>query len=116
MDTQLTPTCPVMLKGLQLARRKHPTLLSNGAVLHHDNTQLHMALWTWNLLLNLCWEILDHTLYSLDLAPSNFHMFHAFKAHLSGHHFPLTKMSNMLQAIMWLTHTGWTNLPQAMTI
>lgn len=49
MDTQLTPTYPFMLKNLQLARRKHPSL-SDGVVLYYDNTQLHMAQWTWNLL------------------------------------------------------------------
>jgi len=65
---------------------------------------------------NLYWEILDHPLYSLDLAPGNDHLFHALKAHLSGHHFPLMKMLDMLQTIMWLTHTRWMNLPQAVTI
>ena len=60
--------------------------------------------------------LLDHPLYGLDLAPVNFHLFRALKAHLSGRHFPLMKTSDTLQTVMRLTHTRWMNLPQAVTI
>lgn len=62
------------------------------------------------LVANLCWEILYHPLYSLDLAPCNFHLFHVLKAHLSGHHFPLMKMSNILQSCDWHIQDGQTYL------
>jgi hypothetical protein len=34
------------------------------------------------------WEILEHSPYSPDLAPSDFHLFGPLKHHLSAEHFP----------------------------
>jgi hypothetical protein len=34
------------------------------------------------------WEVLEHTPYSPDLAPSNFDLFSPLKHHLSAEHFP----------------------------
>jgi hypothetical protein len=34
------------------------------------------------------WEVCKHSLYSPDLAPSDFHLFGPLKHHLSAEHFP----------------------------
>jgi hypothetical protein len=34
------------------------------------------------------WEVLEHSLYSPDLAPSDFHLFGPLKHHLSAEYFP----------------------------
>ena len=46
----VNPNLSCHAEKLAVDQEKNPSLLSNGAVLHHDNTELHMELWTWNLL------------------------------------------------------------------
>ena len=44
-------------------------------VFHQDNARPHPSLTTRQKLLQLGWEVLIHSLYSPDTAPSNFHLF-----------------------------------------
>jgi histone-lysine N-methyltransferase SETMAR len=48
--------------------------LSQGVVFLHDNAHPHMAHLTINTIWQLNCEVLEHTAYSPDLAPSDFHL------------------------------------------
>ena len=58
-------------------------MLSCGVCLFHDNVQPQSAHVTIALLEKFKWDILDHPPYSLDLAPSNFHLFLHLKKRLA---------------------------------
>jgi len=60
-------------------------LLSKRILLLHDNTRPHTAAHTVDTLRDLKFEVLKHTPYSPDLAPSDFHLFGPMKEHLRGH-------------------------------
>jgi hypothetical protein len=62
-------------------------MLSHGVCLLHDNVLPHSAHVTPALLEKFKWDILDHPPYSLDLVPSNFHLFLHVKKHLTGKRF-----------------------------
>lgn len=51
----------------------------------NENPQLHMAQQNRNLLQNFGWGKMDHPPYALDLAPSDFSIFHTLTEHFSGH-------------------------------
>jgi hypothetical protein len=51
-------------------------------ILLHDNACPHMANLTKGTLAAVGWEIMNHLLYSHDLAPSDFHLFGPKKVHL----------------------------------
>jgi histone-lysine N-methyltransferase SETMAR len=53
----------------------------------HDNALAHWALVTLKKLAYLGFQCLYHPPYSLDLAPSDFHLFPGLKKQLKGHHF-----------------------------
>jgi len=53
----------------------------------HDNAPAHQALSTQKKLAYLGFQCLGHPPYSLDLAPSDYHLFPAPKKQLKGHHF-----------------------------
>jgi hypothetical protein len=57
-------------------------------LLLHDNGHPHTANKTNEMLQNLKWEVLEHTPYSPDLAPRDFHLFGPLEHHLSAEHFP----------------------------
>jgi hypothetical protein len=50
-------------------------MLTSGVVLLHNNVRPHTAARTRALLVNLNWELIDHTPNSPDLAPSDYHLF-----------------------------------------
>ena len=69
-------------KAIQNRRRGR---LSRGIVLIHDNVRPHTARLTQTLLRDeFPWDTFDHPPYSLDLAPSDFHLFLKMKEHLAG--------------------------------
>ena len=53
----------------------------------HNNAPAHRALATQKKLAYLGLQCLDHPPYSLDLAPSDYHLFPGRKKQLKGHHF-----------------------------
>ena len=56
-------------------------------LLQHDNARRHTSLKTVEHIANLGWTVLPHPPYSLDLAPSDFHLFRLIKDGLHGQHF-----------------------------
>ena len=48
-------------------------------IFHHDNAQPHVAILVKNYLENSGWEVLPHSLYSPDLAPSDYHFFRSIQ-------------------------------------
>jgi len=55
-------------------------------ILLHDNAQPHVAAPVKTYLKTLKWEVLPHPLYSLDIAPSDYHLFQSMTC-LSEQHF-----------------------------
>ncbi|GFW34467.1 histone-lysine N-methyltransferase SETMAR [Trichonephila clavipes] len=68
-------------------QNKRKGMLTNGVSLLHDNTRPHTAHVTKVLLKQFKREVLDHPPYSLDLEPSDFHLFRYLKSHLGGKSF-----------------------------
>ena len=62
-------------------------LLSKRVLLLHDNACLHTAARTVDTLHALKFEVLKHPPFSLDLVPSDFHLFGPTKEHLWGQKF-----------------------------
>ena len=56
--------------------------------LQHDNTRFQISWKTTKHIVTLGWTVLPHSSYSLDLAPSDFHLFRPVKDGLCGQHFP----------------------------
>jgi hypothetical protein len=57
-------------------------MLSRVVVILHDNGRPHTAVATQDLIVTFVWEQFDHTPYSLDLTPSDFHVFLHLKTSL----------------------------------
>ena len=57
-------------------------MLTSSVVLLHDNARPHTAARTQALLQKFRWDLFDHTPYSPDLAPSDFHLFSQMKVWL----------------------------------
>ena len=60
-------------------RSKRRERLTQGVLLLHDNARPHTAHPTINTIRQLNWEVLEHTAYSPDLAPSDFRLFGPLK-------------------------------------
>ena len=55
---------------------KRPELATRrGVIIHQDNARPHTSLVTCQKLLELGWEVMPHSPYSPDLAPSDYHLF-----------------------------------------
>jgi len=80
--------CTILTKLRDDISRKRTGLLTKGVLLLHDNVRPHSANQTTATLRSFNWEVLQHPPYSLDLAPSDFHLFGPLKHHLSGERFP----------------------------
>jgi histone-lysine N-methyltransferase SETMAR len=61
--------------------------ITKGVLFLHDNAPAHQALATQKTLAYLAFQCLDHPPYSVDLAPSDYHLFPGLKKQLKGHHF-----------------------------
>ena len=71
------------LKKLKRAVQcKRPQMSDKRVLLMHDNARPHTAHATVKLLERWGWEILEHSPYSPDLAPSDIHLFSNMKKHL----------------------------------
>jgi hypothetical protein len=58
---------------------KHRGMLTKGVILHHDNSQPHMAAVTTETIQKLKFELLLPPGNSPDLSPSNYHIFRPLK-------------------------------------
>jgi len=56
-------------------------------LLLHDNARPHSAALTQEKLAQMYWTALEHSPYSPDLSPCDYHMFGPFKEALGGQHF-----------------------------
>jgi histone-lysine N-methyltransferase SETMAR len=63
---------------------KQRGMLTKGVVLHHDNTQIHMAALTVEMIQKLKFELLPHPAFSPDLGPSDYHIFGPLRDVLHG--------------------------------
>jgi len=61
--------------------------VTKGVLFLHDYALAHRALATQKTLAYLGFQCLDHPPYSLDLAPSDYHLFPGLKKQLKGRHF-----------------------------
>ena len=65
-------------------KEKQPELETRkGVIFHQDNARPHTSLVTRKKLLDLGWEVMAHPPYTLDLAPSDYHVFHSLHSHLN---------------------------------
>ena len=71
--------------NLQFTRKEEEC--SQKVLLHHDNARPHTAAATVETVQQLGSEFLQHPPYSLDLAPSNYHIFSPLKEVLCGRRF-----------------------------
>jgi len=62
-------------------------MLTKGVCLAHNNARPHMTNATKTLLDSFDWDLLNHSAYSSDLAPSDFHLFVSLKTHMVGKKF-----------------------------
>ncbi|CAK9804101.1 Mariner Mos1 transposase [Anthophora plagiata] len=64
-------------------------------ILHHDNARPHTSLTTRQKLLHFDWDVLPHPLYSPDLAPFDFYLFHSLQNSLQEKSFEHTEEVNL---------------------
>jgi histone-lysine N-methyltransferase SETMAR len=84
--------CVLWLNKLwRLIQNKQRRLLTKGVILLHDNVQPHTVACTNALIKLFNWEIFDHPPCSLDLAPSDYHLFTKMKVWLATQRFHTNK-------------------------
>jgi histone-lysine N-methyltransferase SETMAR len=71
--------CKMLNKLRRSIQNKWHRMLTEGFVLLHDNAWPHTTAHTNALIKLFNWEIVDHPLYSPDLASSNYHLFTKMK-------------------------------------
>jgi histone-lysine N-methyltransferase SETMAR len=74
------------VKGILKEKRRRR--FTKGVLFLHDNAPAHRALATQEKLPYLGFQCLDHSPYSPDLAPWDYHLFLGLKKQLKGRHFP----------------------------
>ena len=68
--------------------KEHPEVVNRKCrIFHQGNARPHISLMTMQKLLQLGWEVLIHLLYSLDIAPLDFHLFRSLQNSLNGKNF-----------------------------
>jgi len=69
--------------------KKRPQIVANRrkVMLLHDNTRFHIAKESKEALLDLKWEILPYSAYSLDIVPSDYHLIRSMQHTLSDERF-----------------------------
>ena len=78
--------CKTLQKLWRAIQNKRCGMHSARVILLQENARPrpHMARWATHLLQEFSWEVFNHPLYSLHLAPSDFHLFLHLKKFLSG--------------------------------
>ena len=89
----------VQLKDILKEKRRGN--VTKGGLFLHDNALAHRALATQKKLAYLGFQCLDHTPYSLDLAPSGYHLFLRLKNQLKGRHFYPTRRTLLQRRPGW---------------
>lgn len=79
--------CATLQRLRTAIKNKRRGLLTRGVILLHDNARPHTANVSVATLQKFKWEILEHSPYSPDLAPCDFHAFGPLKTHLKGRRF-----------------------------
>jgi len=75
--------CDMLVNEMKPAiRPKRREFLSKSVLLLHDNARQHTAAHTVDALRALKFDVLKHSPYIPDLAPSDFHLFGPMKEHL----------------------------------
>jgi len=77
----------ICLKQALSEKRLEYATRHESVIFHHENSRPHVAVPVKNYLENKGWEVLPHPLYSSDLAPSDYHLFHSMQNDLSGKRF-----------------------------
>jgi hypothetical protein len=90
--------CEFLLKLRDAIRRKLLGQLVRGVLLHQGNVRPHTTRATQERSQELHWKILEHPLYSSDLAPYDFHLFGPLNNQL-GEPGYLIRYSDWLQAV-----------------
>jgi histone-lysine N-methyltransferase SETMAR len=76
--------CDTLKKVRHAIQNKRHGMLSRGIVMLHDNARPHTAATTQGFIATFSREQFDHSPYSPDLAPSDFHVFLYLKTFLGG--------------------------------
>ncbi len=76
--------CDTLMRLRTAVKRKRPGLLSHSVILLHDNARPHSATITRLLLEDFKWDVFQHSPYSPDLTPSDYHLFLQLKSALGG--------------------------------
>lgn len=80
--------CEQMDKLNTTLQKIRPALVNkSNVILQHDNAQPHVADITRKKIQDLSWDVLLHPPYSLDLVPSNFHLFRFLETQLGNKKF-----------------------------
>jgi histone-lysine N-methyltransferase SETMAR len=80
--------CNTLKKKLRRAiQNRRRGMLTRGVSLLHDNARPHTAPVSQELLTSFVWDIVTHSPYSPDLAPSDYHFFTKLKEFLGGKRF-----------------------------
>jgi histone-lysine N-methyltransferase SETMAR len=80
--------CQQLDRVNECLKEKRPHLINRkGIVFHQDNARPHVSKMKQKKIKELNWEILDHLPYSLDLAPSDYHLFRLLQNHLNNKKF-----------------------------
>ena len=82
---ELNVYCCQLMKLDEEIKEKRPELATReGVIFDQDNARPHTSLVTRKKLLELGWEVIPHPPYSLDLAPSYYHLFRSLQNHVNG--------------------------------
>ena len=66
----------------EIKEKRPESATRRGVIFHQDNARPHTSLVTRKKLLELGWEVMPHSPYSPDFAPSDYHLF--LQNHLNG--------------------------------
>jgi hypothetical protein len=76
----------LLVQSKDTLREKRRGAITKGVLNLHDNASAHRVLATHKKLVYLSFQFLDHSSYSPDLAPSDYHLFPGLKKQLKVRH------------------------------